>query len=114
MRTTGRQQTSRYQIDYFEILFFVSKEVIAQLPLLQTCQNPKCRKQLWKDGGCLQLNCRTEHGGCGQVMCWLCQGKWDSTHSDHFHCNKFEAEKAKGQLSGAVKTAYQVRNIFIR
>jgi hypothetical protein len=33
-------------------------------------------------------------------------GPWDSSHGDHFRCNKFEAEKQGGKLSGAVKSAF--------
>ena len=79
---------------------------------LQTCQNPKCRKQLWKYTGCLYLLCDTSSSppGCGEAMCWLCQGKWDSSHGDHFRCSKYEKQLASKTLSGAAKEAFQVRN----
>ena len=43
---------------------------------IKTCPNGKCRKQLWKDGGCLYLYCdpASTPPGCGKAMCWLCQG----------------------------------------
>ena len=53
------------------------------------------------------MYCDSSKGGCGHAMCWLCCGDWDSTHNDHFKCNKYNTQVLENKLEGYARTAHE-------
>jgi len=52
-----------------------------------------CKRMTERIDGCNHMNCRKDHGGCGNHWCWMCGGDW-ATHGSqtggYFSCNKYE------------------------
>ena len=73
---------------------------------------PKCKKRIWKDGGCMHVTCYKEKGGCGYQFCWLCKGKW-SEHGNgtggFYACTKYEELGKSGKLTGESAVAFAAK-----
>ena len=71
---------------------------------------PKCKKNIFKDGGCLHMTCRDDGvtKGCKYEFCWLCLDEWSSHRSDdgYFACTKFKKQGEQGKLDKVAQAAF--------
>ena len=67
---------------------------------------PKCKKNIYKDGGCMHMTCRDDgkQKGCRYEFCWLCLEEWSQHRSNGvFACTKFHA--GRSELNETVQAA---------
>ena len=92
----GHEPLSCWHVKFFDK--FVPKDEIRRKKVKDTDENrkfmeantracPKCKTNVWRDGGCKHLSCR-----CGAYFCWHCKYEYRHDHDEH-NCAAFPAQK---------------------